>query len=136
MTMPVSALEALLKELVQFTTGENAACPTDKWTIQHSLRLLQQYPAGISKAVLLTELDYLWKTYQKRGEHIGKLKQAITTKQLCVSDVLTGDLTAVDEYRFVLQPLPRKNTKHTNILIASSFLLLGVSLVRTESRAV
>lgn len=100
--MPVRVLELLLKDLIQFASGENVACPTDKWTIQNSLRLLQQYPAGISKAVLLTELDYLWKTYQKRGEHVGKLKQAVTTKQLCVSDVLTGDLTAVDEYRFVL----------------------------------
>ena len=136
--MAMYVLQALIKDLVQFTSGENAS-PSGQWTVQHSLRLLQQYPAGISKAVLLTELDYLWKIHQKRGEHVGKLKQAITTKQLSLADILTGDLTAIDEYRFVPFAAPttakRRIVRKTNTQTIVLYCL-GVALVQMESLAV
>jgi hypothetical protein len=38
---------------------ENASLPV-KWVILETINILQQYPSGISKAVLLTELEYKW----------------------------------------------------------------------------
>jgi hypothetical protein len=38
---------------------ENASLPI-KWVILEAINILQQYPSGISKAVLLTELEYKW----------------------------------------------------------------------------
>lgn len=37
----------------------------------------------------------------KRGENTGKLKQALSTMQLSLADVLIGELTKIDEYRYV-----------------------------------
>ena len=31
-----------------------------QWVLENTVTLLQQYPAGISRSVLLTELEYKW----------------------------------------------------------------------------
>lgn len=93
----------VLKDLKKFSPDGQVDSPMERWTTAQSVRLLQQYPAGISKSVLLTELEYRWRTYLKRGEHVGKLKQAVSTKQLSLSDILTGELGKIDEHRRVCE---------------------------------
>ncbi len=34
-----------------------------------------------------------------RGEHAGKLKQAMSTMQLSLSDIIVGKIDKLDEYR-------------------------------------
>jgi len=93
--------ESVLDDLTAFSPAEVNNTPTADWVIGQTIRLLQQYPSGVSRPVLLTELEHRWRMYLKRGEHVGKLKQAIVTKQLSLTDTFTGDLTPIDEYRYV-----------------------------------
>ena len=91
---------SVLDDLTAFSPAESTNTPTVDWSTEQTIRLLQQYPSGVSRPVLLTELEHRWRMYLKRGEHVGKLKQAIVTKQLSLNDTFTGDLTAIDEYRY------------------------------------
>lgn len=90
---------SVLSDLEVFSPAESNSSPTGDWTVEQTIRLLQQYPSGVSRPVLLTELEHRWRLYLKRGEHVGKLKQAIVTKQLSLADTFTGDLSPIDEYR-------------------------------------
>lgn len=91
---------SVLDDLIVYSSADNNSNPTEDWVVSQTIRLLQQYPSGVSRPVLLTELEHRWRMNLKRGEHVGKLKQAIVTKQLSLADTFTGDLTAIDEYRF------------------------------------
>ncbi len=100
-----SLFGSVLDDLTAFSPAEVSNRPTVDWVIGQTIRLLQQYPSGVSRPVLLTELEHRWRMYLKRGEHVGKLKQAIVTKQLSLTDTFTGDLTPIDEYRYLYRCL-------------------------------
>lgn len=73
--------------------------PSEKWTVLNSFNIMTSYPRGISKAVLLTELEARYKKSLKRGEHGGRLSQCVATKELSLTDILEGKLTKLDEFR-------------------------------------
>lgn len=52
--------DTVWKELCYHYSTDNTIFPSKDWTEQHIYQLLQQYPAGISRAILLTELEYKW----------------------------------------------------------------------------
>jgi len=72
--------------------------PTLKWSTLTSCAILNSHPRGVSKDVLLTELESRWKKSLKRCEHGGKLSQCVATKELNLSDILEGKLTKKDEF--------------------------------------
>lgn len=69
--------------------------PTFNWCADTLCTLLLQYPAGLTQAVLLTELESKWRLYLRRGENAGKLLQILTSMQLSSGDVLVGDVTTI-----------------------------------------
>jgi hypothetical protein len=48
--------------------------------------------------VLILVLKYR-RLSKKRGEHSGKLKQAVTSMQLSLSEVIVAEVTRQDDYR-------------------------------------
>ena len=73
--------------------------PPFAWTCRQALEVLQHYPTGVTKAVLITELEVKWRQAVRRGEHTGKLGQVLSLLQLELSDVISGFLIPVDEFR-------------------------------------
>ena len=53
---------------------------------------------------MLTELEHRWRTALRRGELAGRLKQALSNKQLALGEVLAGTLGRVDDnFRYKLE---------------------------------
>ena len=73
--------------------------PPPKWAISQTCIILQSHPRGISRDVLLTELESRWRKSLKRGEHGGRLSQCVATKELSLTDILEGKLTKIDDFR-------------------------------------
>ena len=92
----VSTFSRLRDCLISYVKLNNAASvPPFSWTVRSLFSVLMQYPAGITEAVLLTELEAKWRNYLRRGENSGKLLQVVTTLQLSYGDVLEGDVTVI-----------------------------------------
>jgi hypothetical protein len=62
------------------------------------------YPTGLTRAVLLTELEVKWRMAVRRGEHTHKLGQVLMLLQLELSDVVTGILQPIDDFRCRITP--------------------------------
>jgi hypothetical protein len=59
--MVEALLETVVVELSKLCTENNDRTEQwSSWSTEQIVRLLQQYPAGISKPVMLTELEYKW----------------------------------------------------------------------------
>lgn len=90
-------------ELGGFCDKNNHCRPNFGWTLTNGVRVLQQYPAGVSRCVLLTELEHRWRTLVRRGENAGRLKQVLSIGQVSATDVLIGKLTSCNvPFRFRL----------------------------------
>jgi hypothetical protein len=73
--MVEALLETVVVELSKLCTENNDRTEQwSSWSTEQIVRLLQQYPAGISKPVMLTELEYKWYEYDR----VGTLSEALT----------------------------------------------------------
>ena len=89
--------QQICKKLESYSKLNNSpTVPTFCWCSKTFCDVLLQYPAGLTEAVLLTELEVRWRLYLRRGENRGKLLQVLTSKQLSSDDVLIGDVTSAD----------------------------------------
>ena len=70
------------------------------------MNILQQYPSGVTRAVMLTELEHRWRDAVKRGEHSGKLWSVLTNMQVDSTDILSGVIDPKDGFRCVLSSSP------------------------------
>lgn len=77
--------------------------PTFDWTIANGASVLRAYPAGVSRTVLLTELEHKWRSAVRRGENAGKLKRVLASAQLALHETLDGTLSRLDEFRCRLE---------------------------------
>lgn len=145
----VSSLTAIFDELKQYVfkninelknkhddndiDDNNLHIPTMKWTIFNSCIILKSHPRGISRAVLLTELESRWRKSLKRGEHGGRLAQCVATKELSLSDILEGKLTKLDEFRcnFISEDASVDiilHRQHTDFIAFVKYYFKGVDL--------
>ncbi len=53
-------VSTVVNDLAAHFAGDQSMSPTEKWIELQIYQLLQQYPSGISRAVMLTELEYKW----------------------------------------------------------------------------
>ena len=83
--------------------GSSSNPPSLAWTVLETERITQHYPRGITRAILLTELEARWRLSVKRGEHSGKLRQALQTMTMSSTDIYSGHLCKVDEFRYRLR---------------------------------
>lgn len=107
----VQELATLFKELCGYLvktsdegvgdTNKKAATITPPWAwcVYMMTKILQQFPQGITRSVLLAELELRWKASIRRGEHSGRLKRALSTKQLAPHDILEGRMKRIDDFR-------------------------------------
>ena len=94
----VSVFHQIWKEFIKYCEINHCTTrPPFAWSANTTCDLLQQYPAGLTQSVLLTELESKWRLYLRRGENAGKLRQVVTSLQLSFSDVLLGNVTTVSE---------------------------------------
>lgn len=91
-----SLVRVLHLELCKFCDINNHEAPKFEWVATQGITTMQQYPAGLSRNVLLTELEHKWRTVVRRGEHAGRLKQVLGKKVVSLTDVLLGNLSKVD----------------------------------------
>eukprot|EP00601_Ochromonadales_sp_CCMP2298_P003595 CAMPEP_0173180730 /NCGR_PEP_ID=MMETSP1141-20130122/6878_1 /TAXON_ID=483371 /ORGANISM="non described non described, Strain CCMP2298" /LENGTH=816 /DNA_ID=CAMNT_0014103613 /DNA_START=2537 /DNA_END=4984 /DNA_ORIENTATION=+ len=91
----------LHEELLAYVGG-TVRVPSKQWTAVQVVSFLRLYPAGLSRSVLMTELELAWKSSSRRGDHAGRLQQAVAVKQLGAGDVLSGTLSRLDEFRCLL----------------------------------
>ena len=105
-----SVLESLWLEVGGYCSKNRHRSPPFSWIANHGLSVLQQYPAGMTRAVLVTELELRWRNAVRRGEHAGKLKQVLSAKQLELSDILVGKLKPIDDFRCRLVSTEDENT--------------------------
>lgn len=83
-----------------YKNGKHKQPPYD-WTSAAAASVLQSYPAGVSRSVLLTELEHKWRSAVRRGENAGKLKRVLASNQLALHEMLDGALFRVDDdFRF------------------------------------
>lgn len=68
-------LQQIHKELLGYCRQES---PPFEWTLLQTFLLLQEYPAGLGRLILLTELESKWRTCLQQGEHSEKLKQVVS----------------------------------------------------------
>ncbi len=92
----------LFEDCCSFCSDNRHECPTFDWICRYTLKVLQQYPAGMTQAVLLTELEAKWRQAVRSGEHTGKLLRVLTTKQLELNEVISGIIVPQDDFRFKL----------------------------------
>lgn len=100
--------------------------PTLKWSMLTTCAILNGHPRGISKDVLLTELESRWKTSLKRCEYGGKLSQCVAQKELNLSDIIEGKLTKTNEFicNFISEDTSVDiilHRQHTDFLAFSKF---------------
>ena len=73
--------------------------PTFAATINTILQLLHQYPSGISRCIILTEVEARHKLGLRRGETCSRLKQTIAIHQIALDDIIEGELTRIADYK-------------------------------------
>lgn len=99
------------------------------WFIYQLLTLLQSYPSGISKSVLLTECESNHRKLSKFGQDIeGDLKQILASVQISSQTVIFGHLTSIDEYRC---RLTQQKTEITLILHKQIFDYVSYTSYKT-----
>lgn len=104
MTTLTATMSSLHRELCGFCLKNRDRVPDYDWAVAHAVTVLQNHPSGVSRSVLLTELEHRWRTALRRGELAGRLKQALSNKQLATGEVLAGTLGRVDDlYRYKLE---------------------------------
>ena len=96
----ISKCNAIHNELLEYT---RQGSPSLDWTVQEIARITKHYPRGMTRNILLTELEARWRLSMRRGEHSGKLRQAIQTMTMNSTDIYSGALIKVDEYRYRLR---------------------------------
>jgi hypothetical protein len=89
------------RELCSYFSRKHDIQPTFEWTVFTIFALLRQYPAGISRCVLLTELESQWRSCLKEGKHGSKLKQVLSKMQISTSDIISGDVKMIDNDNFL-----------------------------------
>ena len=100
-----SFLCSIHRELIEIISKNDrtSPTPTEPWCWNESCKILASYPLSVSKTVLLTELETQWRGEIRRGEHSGKLKQAIISQQLSLDTLLCGRLHRIDAHRCRLE---------------------------------
>ena len=96
-----SLLRSVHQELTEIISKNDRTSPTPapSWSWNEACKILASYPLSVSKTVLLTELETQWRGEIRRGEHSGKLKQAIISQQLSLDTLLRGRLHRIDAHR-------------------------------------
>ena len=99
--MFATALTAIHTAVVEYLQKNDPgkATPSPAWTCASTLSILANYPLSVSRPILLTELEARWRSELRRGDHGGKLAQALRSEQLSLDTVLVGTLTRVDAHR-------------------------------------
>ena len=82
----------VFQAVCSYCVKNNHRTPPFPWVVKETLVILQQYPAGVTRSLILTEVEHRWRDAVKRGEHSGKLWSVLTNMQLEPSDVLAGML--------------------------------------------
>ena len=95
----ISICNGIHNELLGYTRKES---PSLDWTVREIARITKHYPRGMTRNILLTELEARWRLSLRRGEHSGKLRQAIQTMTMNSTDIYSGVLSKIDEYRYRL----------------------------------
>ena len=95
----ISICNGIHNELLGYTRNES---PSLDWTVREIARITKHYPRGMTRNILLTELEARWRLSLRRGEHSGKLRQAIQTMTMNSTDIYSGVLSKIDEYRYRL----------------------------------
>ena len=90
---------SLWKDTCRFCEKNRHEKPSYEFVCSTALKCLQQYPAGMTRSVLLTELESRFRQAVRRGEHSGKLLRVITQNQLEPSEVITGKFLRIDDFR-------------------------------------
>jgi len=88
-----------LIEIISKNERSSSPSPNEQWSWNETSKILASYPLSVSKTVLLTELETQWHGEIRRGEHSGKLKQAIISQQLSLDTLLRGRLHRIDGHR-------------------------------------
>ena len=91
--------EALWLSVCEFCEKNLHRSPPFSWSNREAMLILGQYPAGVTRAVMLTELEHRWRDAVRRGEHSGKLWNVLMNMQLDLADVLSGVLEPKDGFR-------------------------------------
>lgn len=101
LAMFATALTATHTAVVEYLQKNDPgkATPSPAWTCASTLSILANYPLSVSRPILLTELEARWRSELRRGDHGGKLAQALRSEQLSLDTVLVGTLTRVDAHR-------------------------------------
>ena len=87
--MLLEAVHAFCRDLEGFCKLNKEPIPPFSWVLVTALNVLKLFPSGITRAVLLTELEARWYASLYRGESEGQLKQAL------MGTDSGGDMTAV-----------------------------------------
>jgi hypothetical protein len=82
-----------------YSKDDKPIVPSFQWSLLSTIRILQAYPTGVSKPVLLTELESKWRSYIRSGEHSGRLKQVMNSGQLSLDEIIIGKLKKIDDFR-------------------------------------
>lgn len=85
-----------------YSKSDQPNVPSFQWCSLSTIKILQAYPTGLSKPVLLTELESKWRSYIRSGEHSGRLKQVINNGQLSLDEIIIGKLKKIDDFRCLL----------------------------------
>ncbi len=72
--------------------------PPFEWTVFHIFETFRLFPAGISRCVMLTELESAWRSCLKEGMHGSKLKQVMSVMQISTSDIISGEVKQIDNF--------------------------------------
>ena len=93
------ALDSIWLDVKKWCARNRHKAPPFGWTCRQALHVLQLYPTGVTRAMLLTELEVKWRMAVRRGEHAGKLGQVLMLLQLELTEVISGTLTGIDDFR-------------------------------------
>lgn len=99
------ALSSVHSELLRYLPASNSNKPNEKWTISQSIMLLNSYSSGLTRSLLLAELEVLWRRQSRSGESTiaGNLQQILVNPGALRSDeILRGSIIALGELRHQL----------------------------------
>ena len=96
----IAALDGVYKDVLYYCEKNKLSPPpTFAATINTVLKLLHQYPSGISRCIILTEVEARHKLGLRRGETCSRLKQTIAIHQIALDDIIEGELTRISDYK-------------------------------------
>ena len=96
----IAALGGVHKDVLYYCEKNKLSPPpTFAATINTILQLLHQYPSGISRCIILTEVEARHKLGLRRGETCSRLKQTIAIHQIALDDIIEGELTRIADYK-------------------------------------